>query len=383
MLKKLIILMLIYSPLSAYGSQNLLVSLMQQGTLFRLQRDYEGADRVRDQLRAAFPTEAIGYVFNLNTLVTRISWDPSQKIYDAALLNDAEQALRICTTGMAAHPDDYRSYYDCGQAHFALTFLHAIRGNYYLAGKNGTLTIKRLEQTLALKPKLVDAKMHLGLAYYYADNLPPFVKALSHLLWFIPTGNSEKSLPYLEAVTRNGHYFKDVAKFIYSDLLISGDESDRDKAASLLGQLVQDYPQNGRFQLRLIALLMEMERFPETIQAANSFLVIATQHQQSELDCTLAKLWATRAHIGLNNTESARYLLEGVDAFFEQTTEIVPPWTISWHLLTKAQLQDLQHRRAEAISSYKQIVNLGKSGLVGVKALKAAQEGLKTPYPHL
>lgn len=383
MLKKLIILMLIYSPLLAYGSQNLLASLRQQGTLFRLQRDYEGADRVRDQLRAAFPTEAIGYVFNLNTLVTRISWDPSQKIYDAALLNDAEQALQICTGGMAARPDDYQSYYDCGQAHFALTFLHAIRGNYYRAGKNGALTIKHLEQTLALKPKLVDAKMHLGLAYYYADNLPPFVKALSYLLWFIPTGNSEKSLPYLEAVTQNGHYFKDVAKFIYSDLLINGDESDRDKAASLLGQLVQDYPQNGRFQLRLIALLMEMERFPETIQAANSFLVIATQHQQSELDCTLAKLWATRAHIGLNNTESAQYLLESVDAYFEQTTEIVPSWTISWHLLTRAQLQDLQHRRAEAISSYKQIVNLGKSSLVGVKALKAAQEGLKTPYPHL
>ncbi|MDK1024425.1 MAG: hypothetical protein QGD92_09370 [Gammaproteobacteria bacterium] len=383
MLKKLIMLMVIYSPLSAYGSQDLLSSMMQQGTLLRLQRDYEGADRVRDQLFTAFPTDAIGYVFNLNTLVTRISWDPSQKIYDEALLNDAEQALRICSRGMAAHPENFQSYYYCGQAHFALTFLHAIRGNHYQAGKNGALTIKRLEQTLVLEPQLVDAKMHLGLAYYYADNLPPFVKALSHLLWFIPTGNSEKSLPYLEAVTRKGQYFKDVAKFIYSDLLIDGERADRDKAALLLGQLVRSYPQNGRFQLRLMALLMEMERFQETIQAANAFLNIARQHQLSELDCTLAKLWATRAYVGLNNTETAQYLFEDVDAYFEQTREIVPQWTIPWRLLTRAQLQDLQNHRLEAISSYKQIIDLGKSSLVGVKTLTAAQEGLKTPYPHL
>jgi len=354
--------------------------MMQRGTLLRLQRDYDGADQVREKLHTEFPTEAIGYVFNLNTLVTRISWDPGQTIYDEELLNDAEQALRICTKDMAARPENFEGYYYCGQAHFALTFLHSLRGNYYQAGLNGALTIRRLEQTLALEPQLVDAKMHLGIAYYYADNLPSFVKALSYLLWFIPTGNSEKSLPYLEEVTRKGQHFRDVAKFIYSDLLIESEHADRDEAALLLGQLVQNYPQNGRFRLRLIALLMEMERFQETIHAANSFLNVAAEHNLIEADCNLAKLWATRAYIGLDNLKQAQYLFGDVKDHFDQTTEMVPDWIISWHLLTQAQIQDLQHRRQEAISSYQQILDLANSGFVSSKALASAQAGLKTPY---
>jgi hypothetical protein len=385
MLIKLIIpiLILIYSPLAAHGSQDLLSSLKHQGTLLRLQGDLKAADRIRDQLRIERPTDAIGYVFNLNTLITRISWDPDQQTYDEELLNDAEQALQICTANMTAHPENFQSYYYCGQAHFALTFFHGIRGRYYQAGKNGVMTIKRLEQALALRPQLVDAKMHLGIAYYYADNLPAFVKALSHLLWFIPTGNSEKSLPYLKEVIRNGEYYQDVAKFLYSDLILEDELADKEEAALLLGQLVQNYPQNSRFQLRLIASLLELERYQETIQAANLFVTIAMQHRLSGLHSNFAKLWATRAYIGLNNMESAWNLFEDVDAYFDLTKETVPQWITSWHLLTQAQIQDLQYRRTDAISSYEQIIDLGKSGIVSMKALAAAREGLKTPYRHL
>ena len=81
--------------------------------------------------------------------------------------------------------------------------------------------------------------------------------------------------------------------------------------------------------------------------------------------------------------ETAQHLFEDVDAYFEQTTEAIPQWTISWRLLTQAQLQDLQNRRPEAIASYEQIIDLGKSRFVSIKALSAAQEGLRTPYPHL
>lgn len=382
MLKALIILVTICLPLAASGDQELLASMVQQGTLLRLQSDYEGADRIREELRSRFPTDAISYVFNLNTLVGRISWDPSQTTYDHALIKDAERALQICSRGITSQPDNYLNYYHCGQAHFALTFLHAIRGKYYQSGKNGALTIRRLEETLALEPQLVDAKMHLGLAYYYADNLPPFIRALSYFLWFIPTGNSEKSLPYLEEVTREGRYFRDVAKFLYSDLLIDSKQSNPKKASFLLGQLVQRYPQNGRFQLRLIALLTEMERFQEAIQAVNSFRDIAAEYQISEPYPTLANLWATRAYIGLKDQASARNLFKDVNGYFEQKPEMVPPWTVSWHLLTLAQLQDLQNDRQAAISSYQRILDLDSSSFVSLKTLAAAQKGLRTPFNH-
>ena len=175
-----------------------IIALKTEGTLLRLKADYEGVHRISDQLKALFPEHSIGYTINLNTLVTRLSWDSQQQHYDQIILDDAEKTLSLCRAQIKAKPKDYDGYYYCGQAHFALTYLHALRGNYYRAGKNGSDTIETLEQTLALNPDLIDAKMHLGVAYYYADNLPPFIKAFSRFLWFVPTGNSERSLPYIK-----------------------------------------------------------------------------------------------------------------------------------------------------------------------------------------
>ena len=160
--------------------------LKQDGTRLRLQGDYERANRIQQTLLAAFPDDAIGYVFNLNTLVTRLSRDEQQTRYDEQIESDANTALSLCRQATDHSPNDYLGYYYCGQAHFALSYLNAIRGNYYQAGRNANLTIKLLERTLKLNPDLTDARMHLGVAYYYADNLPPYLRALAWVFGLSP-----------------------------------------------------------------------------------------------------------------------------------------------------------------------------------------------------
>ena len=178
-----------------------IASLKEEGTDLRLRGNLAGADRISRQLKQTFPGQSIGYTFNLNTLVTKLSWDDQQTRFDKEILDDAKKTLSICSRQIESNPEDYRAYYHCGQAHFALTYLHALRDNYYRAGTHGSNTIADLEHALRINPALTDAKMHLGIAYFYADNLPPFVKAFSRFLWFIPTGNSSKSLPYIKEVT--------------------------------------------------------------------------------------------------------------------------------------------------------------------------------------
>ena len=160
-------------------------TLNAEGTYLQLKGNFAGADRVSRQLKQTFPELSIGYTFNLNTLVTKLSWDERQTRFDKEILDDAEKALSICNGRIESNPQDYRAYHHCGQAHFALTYLHALRGRYYRAGTNGSKTIANLEQAIKINPTLTDAKMHLGIAYFYADNLPAFVKAFSRFLWFI------------------------------------------------------------------------------------------------------------------------------------------------------------------------------------------------------
>ena len=70
-------------------------------------------------------------------------------------------------------------------------------------------------------PDHVAIKLPLGMAYYYADHLPSFVKMVAPLLWFIPSGSSHKSLPYLRDVTEVEGPYQDAALFVLGDLLIN------------------------------------------------------------------------------------------------------------------------------------------------------------------
>lgn len=354
-----------------------ITTLKIEGTRLQLQADYEGATRISARLKQEFPDEGVGYTMNLNTLVTRLSWDDQQTQFDKPILKESKKTLSLCRAQIKAHPKDYQGYYLCGQVHFALTYLHALRGNYYRAGTNGSNTIKNLERALKLKPDLIDAKMHLGIAYYYADNLPPFLKAFSKFLWFIPTGNSDKSLPYIRDVTENGEFFKDVAKFLYSDLLIDGNDDDRHEAKRLLRELTKSFPENRRFQFRYISLLGELGEFALSMDTAREFIATEHQYNRDQKDITLVRLWSTRAHLGLNDVDGAIGTFSQIDQ--SSVDEEFPSWGRSWFMLTRAQIEDLQNQRTQAVSDYRRVIEMF-SDYASTEVLAAAREGLKTPF---
>lgn len=351
-----------------------IASLKEEGTYLRLRGNLAGADRVSRQLKQTFPGQSIGYTFNLNTLVTKLSWDDRQTRFDKEILDDAKKTLSICSRQIELNPEDYRAYYHCGQAHFALTYLHALRGNYYRAGTNGSKTIANLEHALKINPTLTDAKMHLGMAYFYADNLPPYVKAFSRFLWFIPTGNSSKSLPYIKEVTEQGEFFRDVAKYLYAGLLLKGNDHDRLISTSLLQELVAAYPENSRFQLRYISQLGEEGHYAQSLRVADVFIATEKQYDRDLVDVDLARLWATRAFLELKQAKNT------VSAFSKIDRQIsFPSWGKAWFVVTHAQINDLQDRRDAAKGLYEQVIKM-QADYPSNTILAIAREGLRQPF---
>jgi len=352
-------------------------NLKQEATSYRLNGEYLAASRVSDELQHSFPEDGVGYTVSLNTLTTRLSWDTNETVFDKTFKEDASRALDLCQARIKTDPEDYRGYYHCGQAYFALTYLHALRGNYYRSGTSGTRAIEHLEKTLTLNPELIDAKMHLGVAYYYADHLPPFVKAFSRFFWFIPTGNSDKSLPYVKEVVDKGEYFQDVAKYLYADLLIDGDDDDRLLATTLLTELVDTYPRNRRFALRHISLLLERDLDLQALQAADEFISSKDQYNRDIVDVYLARLWVARAYLRIGSAEKAVSEFEMIDQ--SSSSSSFPSWARSWFELTRAQVSDLQNQRALAVRSYNQVIKM-HADYGSNEILTAAKEGLKAPY---
>lgn len=349
--------------------------LKQTGIVNQLTGDYEQATVVSEQIKRRWPDDPLGYTLNLNTLLTQLTWDRFDKRFDATILDDANKALSLCNNMIDAEPDNERGYYLCGQSHFALTYLHAVRGNYLRAGSHGSRTIARLEQTLERTPDLIDAKLYLGAAYYFADNLPPFIKSVSPLLWFIPTGDSAKSLPYIDEVTRRGAEFKEPAKYLYSNLLLQGDESGWDKAGELLAELVERYPQSRRFQLRYISYLVTRQHFSAALKAAEKFIDGKCCERKSG-DVLLASLWQVRSYLGLNDADRAIQLYGTLSADLDN----LPTWGRSWYLLTRAQINDLLLKRDEAIRDYERVLASRQDGFVAGAVAAAANTGIAQPF---
>ena len=278
--------------------------LLTQGTLSQLRAQYDAAYQIAQQLRERFPEHPSGHTFALNTLITQLAWDDANQRFDKDIRSHAKAALSACKRMIKQNPESFEGYYHCGQAQFALTYLSALRGNYYRAGVAGSATIDYLERALELEPELVDAKLHLGLCYYYADNLPPYIRAFSRLLWFIPTGNSDKSLPYIQEVTETGRLYKSVGQYLYSDILIRSDAGDQ--ALPILQQLVTEYPQNRRFHFRYIALLAQLDQPHKALAAIARFRKVEDCCPRIPADLALATLWEVAVRYQLGQVERAQ-----------------------------------------------------------------------------
>jgi len=343
----------------------------KQGTQARLTGDYDQAKLIERHLleEAQYP---IGHIFALNTIITHLTWDETQKQYDKAIIHHTREVMRWCeprldTEGFIAIANHY-----CGQAGFALSFYYGLKGSYLQAGQHGSRAIRRLEAALIADPTLTDAKLHLGVAYFIADNLPSFIKMFSRFLWFIPTGNSEKSLPYLIDVMTDGDEFPDVARYMYSTLMLM-DDSTRPLAISELTYLANRYPKNSRFQLRLISALLMQKNHAAALAQAKSYL----KHKPTESDLTLTLVWMVRANISLGSLPDAERLLDNIKP---SAYESLPSWSLSWHLLSLAQLNDLRGQRDPAISTYGKILSMAESDYVDGIIVEAAKSGLVTPY---
>ncbi len=353
-------------------------TLMIEGNQARLQGNMTLANEIRDQIRDLAPEDPASYAFNLNTIVTELSWEESQSRFDNALQADAEKLIDLCEARKLSPSEVNSPNFYCGQAHFTLSYYNGIRGNLITAGRHGTQAIEYMEAALATDPGLTRAKMYLGIAYYYADNLPPFVKLFSRLLWFIPSGNSEKSLPYLREVMASNDEFSDVARYIYATLLINGSEEELQEALSELEILLARYPENVRFQLRYVSIIQGDGRYQDTLDSIEQFLAMESAQSLSMIDSNLLSIWLARANLGLNNFTIAEEVQSTIQ--FDPQSTTVPAWGLAWFELTNGQLADLKGNHQKARQAYERIIELDKRTFVNPSIVRLANQFIESPF---
>ena len=352
-------------------------SLELKGIEFQLAGDYEAAKRVEQQLLLV-KGSPIGHVFALNSITTQMTWNEANTAYHDDLRYHATEILKWCKANLKDKGDQALTHFYCGQTNFALSYYFGLNGNFYKAGKHGVVGIDQMETALKLDPQLHDAKFHLGLAYYVADNLPPFIKAVSSVLWFIPTGNSEKSIPYLKESIIKGERYKDVARYTLGSLFLEN-ELTYSEAEDHFRYLSDKFSKNPRFHLQLIFVLLIQEKFEESIFAAKGFLKNA---DSNSAEYNLAKVSMIRAQLRNRELVEAQRNFSQIEPYFSSEDSNLPGWSIAWFKLTSAQLKDMLNHRRQAISEYKEIIEISKNTYVFEEIKLATKAGLKEPYKN-
>jgi len=351
-------------PISPFPDRSIIKQIVDA----RLTGNYDQADKLAITIETQFPDLGTGYALHLGTINTRLSWDGSDPRWDKTVTETTKKLLALCKQDQPTRLLKARSALDCGTAHFSLSFIAGLRGNLYQAGTHGSKAIDHLEQALSLNPDLNEAKIPLAMGYYYADNLPSFVKLFSAFLWFIPKGQSDKSLPYLKEVIDNSALYSDSAKFVYSDLLLQARPEATSEALLMLSELAEKYPENPRIHLANIAAII-MYGNPKAAKPAieNFFLYCG---DEEPVFIFFGKIWQAFAILA-SDKQLEPDLIEQI---LNHDPENLPDWSHDWLTLTQGLVLNYSGDRQQARKKFNQVLDSGDQDWISEQARNGLRE---------
>ncbi len=119
-----------------------------------------------------------------------------------------------------------------------------------------------LKKALMLDPSLEDANLGMGMYYYFLDRVPMAAKPFAYLLMGMK-GDRQKGLALLERVAQKGRTARMEAKSVLAAIYASEKEKRWDEALLLYKELMENYPHNPRYRLKLV-YVMQREGFWDT-----------------------------------------------------------------------------------------------------------------------
>ena len=335
----------------------------------RLEGNYPQALALCAKLKAISAGESLGIALELDTQLTALSWDAQKSVATQDMVRQTNRLIKECKP--KGKKPTANQLFLCGRGHFARSYLSAMEGKFYAAGTHGSDAIDAFEAALQQDPGLTDVKLPLGMAYFYADHLPAFVKFMAPLLWFIPTGNSDKSLPYIQTVIATEGPYADAARFIYSDLIAQQAPELMPEAIQTLQGLTKRYPMNPRLHLALISSYAYSDQWRAAYDALGPLRLNADPDSAFQ---KIGHIWAVY---------SLKYLKRPIPqdvekAFLAIQPEDIPAWATDWFTLAQGLVLDFQRNRSGAIEKYQTVVaseNNFNSGWL----LDLAKTGLDEP----
>jgi tetratricopeptide (TPR) repeat protein len=357
----------------ALDAEEPLGALIRSGVRAWEKGDLAAADAVWARVHDLQPEHPAAAIFELKTLQARRLLDYWDGRYEQAIRERAEEALRLGRDWLEREPDAPQAHFYFGQALLEMMVIDGMARRYYKAGTQGEKARRHLERALALDPNFVDAKLPLGIYYYYGSIATRFIPFL-RWLWFVPKGDRDVGVAYMEEVSHDG----DLLRFEAASQLAgmySYVEDRPDLAEPILIELSRRHPENSALRFELLVVRLQQQDYPGTVAAA-----LALEQSQGEQfgDAArrdMARIWRARAELYRGRAAEADALVRSLEARFAELSA----WIQRWLLVMRGQLHDVAGEREQAIASYSRVSR--EKPPFGVRpTAELARRGLDSPF---
>lgn len=276
---------------------------------------------------------------------------PYDKLFERYLAQTIEQSERI----LKRNRSDVTALFYLGNAYSLRSRVKALKGSYFSAGRDAAKGKKQLERVLELQPKQYDAYYNIGVYNYMAGTLPGYAKVLKTFL-FLPGGNKEKGLNYLNIASKKSTYFGAEAELILARFYADFEDQPLE-ALAIVKKFHEKYQNNAWYHFWLAALYSDALNDYET--AEKIYWDVLEQHERGIPSYTKevqnhTRLKLARVHNRLLHPEKA---IEEIKALIDEKPK-EPSWILVRAHMELASIYDQIGMRKEAISSYTKILSL-------------------------
>ncbi|MDA2934998.1 hypothetical protein MYX82_11745 [Acidobacteria bacterium AH-259-D05] len=242
-------------------------------------------------------------------------------------------------------------------ARYFMGLSYAILGSFSItvdrrknqAFQYGKKAYKYHRELVTEDPDYYDAYMSVGVYEYIVDNLPWYIKWLAVIMGY--RGSEEQAFEYLNLAAEKARYVSDDARIMLMVLWVR--EKQYQQALTQARLLHERYPRNYLFHLNHAQIL---ERMGETNQAIHEYQQVLELAESNQPNYQKLSLASFRFHLGTKFMKLKHYELA-----LEQFQDSIDDWQVSERQkalshLRAGQIFDLQGKRDEAITRYKQVL---------------------------
>ena len=231
------------------------------------------ADKQFYSLRRRYPQHPMAYfLLGLSTWWKMVHANATDTHYDKTFLAYVDTAQIKAEALYKADNHNYEACFFLAAAYGFEARLHSERHNWRRATTAIRKALIYLEKSREANDLSAEFLFGEGLFNYYAVWIGQEYPWLRPVLFFFPKGNRERGLAQLRQVSQSAFYTGAEARFFLVNILNSTRENQPEEAYKVAQQLVQQFPDNSRFQLDYAKLGFQIGRFGESEIACRSIL---------------------------------------------------------------------------------------------------------------